>query len=45
MPFTSSEDRKVWLPRYLAIYNGGRCHMAIGCRTPFQEVNWLRVAE
>jgi len=45
MPYTSSEERKRWLPRYLAIYNGRRCHMAIGGRTPFQQLNRLRVTE
>ncbi len=33
-----------WLTRYLAIYNGRRYHMAIGGRTPFQQLNRLRVA-
>jgi transposase InsO family protein len=45
MPFNSSEERKRWLPRYLAIYNGRRCHMAIGGRTPIQQLNRLRVTE
>jgi len=45
MPFTSSEERKRWLPRYLSIYNGRRCHMAIGGRTPFQQLQRLRVTE
>jgi len=45
MPFTSSEERKQWLPRYLSIYNGRRCHMAIGGRTPFQQLQRLRVTE
>jgi hypothetical protein len=45
MPFTSSEERKQWLPRYLAIYNGRRCHMALAGRTPFQQLNRLRVTE
>ena len=45
MPFTSSEERKRWLPRYLAIYIGRRCNMAIGGRTPFQKLNRLRVTE
>jgi hypothetical protein len=39
MPFTSLEERKLWLLRYLAIYNGRWCHMAIGGRTPFQQLN------
>ena len=45
MPFTSSEERKLWLPRYLAIYNGRRCHMALAGSTPFQQLNRLRVTE
>jgi len=45
MPFTSSEERKRWLPRYLSIYNGRRCHMAIGGRTLFQQLQRLRVTE
>jgi len=45
MPFTSSEERKRWLPRYLSIYNGRTCHMAIGGRTPFQQLQRLRVTE
>jgi len=28
MPFTSSEEGKQWLPRFLSIYNGHRCHIA-----------------
>ena len=45
MPFNSSEERKRWLPRYLAIDNGRRCHMAIGGSTPIQQLNRLRVTE
>ena len=45
MPFTSAEERKGWLPRYLTIDNGRRCHMAIGGRTPYQQLKRLRVAE
>jgi hypothetical protein len=45
MPFTSSEERKRWLPRYLASYNGRKYHMAIGGRTPFQKLKRLRVTE
>jgi hypothetical protein len=44
-PFTSSEERKRWLPRYLAFYNGRRCQMALAGRTPFQQLNRLRVTE
>jgi hypothetical protein len=29
MPFDSSEKRKRWLRRYLAIYNGRRCHIGV----------------
>jgi hypothetical protein len=45
MPFTSSKERKRCLPRYLAIYNGRRCHMALAGRTPFQQLQRLRVTE
>jgi transposase InsO family protein len=45
MSFNSSEERKCWLPRYLSIYNGRRCHMAIDGRTPFQQLQRLRVTE
>jgi hypothetical protein len=45
MLFTNSEERKLWLPRYLAIYNSRRCHMPIGGRSLFQQLNRLRVAE
>jgi hypothetical protein len=31
--------------RYLAIYNGRRCHMALQVRTLFQQLNRLRVTE
>jgi hypothetical protein len=34
MPFASSDERKRWLPRYLSIYNGRRCHMALAGLTP-----------
>jgi hypothetical protein len=45
MPYTSSEERKRWLPRYLAINNGRRCHMALAGCTPFQQLQRLRVTE
>jgi len=45
MPYNSSEERKRWLPRYLAIHNGRRCHMGLAGRTPFQGLNRLRVTE
>ena len=31
-----SEERNRWLPRYLGIYNGNRCHMALGGLSPQQ---------
>jgi len=43
MPFTSSEERTRRLPRYLTLYNGRRCHMAIGGHTPFQQLQRLRL--
>jgi hypothetical protein len=43
MPFSSSEEHKRLLPRYLAIDNGRRCHMALADRTPFQQLQELRV--
>jgi len=45
MAFHTSEERNRWLPRYLAIYNGRRCHMALAGRTPFQQLGLLRAAE
>ena len=45
MPFTSSVERKRGLPRYLSIYNGRRCHMALAGHTPFQQLQRLRVTE
>jgi hypothetical protein len=37
MPFTSSEERKRWLPRYLAIYNSRRCKIALEGRLAFNS--------
>jgi len=45
MPFTSSEEGKRWLPRFLSIYNGHRCYMALAGRTTFQQLQQLRVTE
>jgi transposase InsO family protein len=45
MPFQNSGERNRWLPRYLAIYNGRRCHMALAGRTPIQQLGWLRATE
>ena len=41
MAFQTSEERNSWIPRYLAIYNGRRCHMALSGRTPFQQLSLL----
>jgi len=45
MAFQTSEERNSWLPRYLAIYNGRRCHMALAGRTPFQQLSLLTATE
>jgi len=45
LSFQSSEERNRWLSRYLAIYNGRRCHMALAGRTPFQQLGLLRATE
>ena len=43
MAFQTSTERNRWLPRYLAIYNGRRCHMALAGRTPIRSSDfcWL----
>ncbi len=45
LPYSSSEERKRWLTRYLTIYNDRTFHKAIGGRTPSQQLNRLRVTE
>ena len=45
MAFQTSTERNRWLPRYLAICNGRRCHMALAGRTPFQQLGLLRATE
>jgi transposase InsO family protein len=45
MPFQTSEERNLWLPRYLGIYNGHRCHMALGGLNPQQCLQRLLIAE
>ena len=42
MAFQTSTERNHWLPRYLAIYNSGRCNMALAGRTPIQQFGLLR---
>jgi hypothetical protein len=45
MAYQTSEERNQWLPRYLGIYNGRRCHMALGGRTPRQSLQRLLIIE
>jgi hypothetical protein len=45
LSFQSSEERNRWLGRYLAIYNGRRCYMALAGRTPSQQLGLLRATE
>ncbi len=45
MAFQALEERNSWLPRYLAIYNGRRCHMALAGRTLIQQLCLLTAAE
>ena len=45
MPFQASGERNRWLPRYLAIYNDRRCHMALAGSTPIQQLGWLRATK
>ena len=45
MAFNTSTERNRWLPRYPAIYNCRRCHMALAGRTPFQQLELLRANE
>ena len=30
IPFQTPDERNRWLPRYLGLYDGRRCHMALG---------------
>ncbi len=45
MAFQTSAERNRWLPCYLAIYNGRRCHMALASRTPIRQLELLRATE
>ena len=45
MAFQTSTERNYWLSRYLAIYNGRRCHMALAGRTPIRQLGLLRATE
>jgi transposase InsO family protein len=42
MPYGSSAARNELLPAYLRIYNGRRCHMALGGLTPQQRLAQLQ---
>jgi transposase len=41
MAFQTSQERNRWLPRYLALYKGRRCHMALGGLSPQQRLAGL----
>ena len=41
MPFQNSQERNVWLPRYLSIYNRLRKHSALSGRSPQQRLHEL----
>jgi transposase InsO family protein len=43
--YQTSDERNRWLPRYLGIYNGNRCHMALGGLTPQQCLQRLLITE
>ena len=45
--YQTSEERNRWLPRYLGMYNGNRCHMALGGLSPqqWQCLKRLLIAE
>jgi transposase InsO family protein len=43
--YQTSEERNRWLPRYLGIYNGHRCHMALGGLSPQRCLQRLLIAE
>lgn len=41
MALRTSEERNRWLPRYLALYNGRRCHMGLCGLSPQQRLTAL----
>jgi transposase InsO family protein len=43
--YQTSEERNRWLPRYLGIYKGHRCHMALGGLSPQRCLQRLLIAE
>jgi hypothetical protein len=43
--YQTSSERNRWLPRYLGISNGQRCHMALGGLSPQQCLQRLLIAE
>jgi len=38
MALQPAAERNHWLPHYLAVYNGRRCHMALAGRSPIQQL-------
>ncbi len=42
MPYGTSSARNSLLPAYLQVYNGRRCHMALGGLTPQQRLAQLQ---
>lgn len=38
MACQTSDERKRWRPRYVCLYNGGRCHMALSGLSPQQRI-------
>ncbi len=45
LAYQTSDERSRWLPRYLGIDNGRRCHMALGGLSPQQCLKRLLFAE
>ena len=43
--YQTSNERNHWLSRFLGIYNGHRCHMALGGLTHQQSLQRLLIAE
>jgi hypothetical protein len=45
MAFQTSAELNRWLKRYLGIYDGYRCHIAMAVHTPIQQLEKLRATE
>ncbi len=43
--YQTSSVRNHWLPRHLGVYNGQRCHIALGGLTPQQSLQRLLITE